>query len=492
MQAAFKKYESVSNYEGTDKDTLHAYGPLYERLFAPIKDSCKDFLEIGVFSGASLAAFADFFEHAQLIGIDIDLSRLKFGKDHPRIAVHQMDGTQAASASQLGRQFDVILDDGSHLPNHQVASLDVFAPYLKPDGMYVIEDINGAYVHDLKPRLESTAKKHGLTMEWYDLRQVKGRFDDIVAVFRRQQSKPEGPSVAIVAIARREHPYIREFIEVHRRLGVTGFYIYDNGLPGDEPLTQTLAGVPGVHVINFPGETMQMPAYAHFIHTVLPMAPEEWFAVLDVDEFLVPVQHKTLPAFLKEYGHLGAIGVNWRMFMTDGHVHKPEGGVVSNYVRSRFNIHIKTLSHRSQLTLPINNVHNVSGACRRLDGTLIIGAFNHNDQTDIIRINHYFSKSWQEFAEKVRRGRADTGMMRRVTDHTNELLGAGYEEDTALCQLLGEPVRPTPTADLRRDLQGVLDPEDYLHVMAFQAALGGEDAEVEQGGGEAESKVEQE
>lgn len=186
MQASLKKFASDNNYTGTDKDTIHSYGPLYETIFAPMKDTCADILEIGVFSGGSLMALADYFESASIVGIDIHLERMIYGKEHPRIKAYQMDGTKTATAEHIGRKFDIIIDDGSHLPNHQVASLEVFGAYLKKGGVYIIEDINGAHIDTLRPSLEATGRRHGLKMEWHDLRSIKNRFDDIVAVFRHE------------------------------------------------------------------------------------------------------------------------------------------------------------------------------------------------------------------------------------------------------------------------------------------------------------------
>lgn len=173
---------------GTDKITTHAYGPLYEKLFTPLRDSAKRVLEIGVHTGASVLAFAEFFVNAEVDGIDINMRDLRFGTVHPRIRYHIVDGTRPEAAQRVRKSsadlFDVIVEDASHLPEHQVASLDVFGPLLAPGGVYVIEDIGDVTV---RPRLEAVAARHGLVgPEWHDLRAVSGQFDDVVAVFRRE------------------------------------------------------------------------------------------------------------------------------------------------------------------------------------------------------------------------------------------------------------------------------------------------------------------
>lgn len=175
-----------SSVHGTDKTTSHAYGALYDELFEPIRDTAKRVLEIGIYGGASVLAFAEFFKGASVIGVDIKLDDVVHGLDHPRIRFHKADGCSPETARMLredvgdDRTFDLIVEDASHLPDHQVETLDVFAPSLTPGGLYVIEDIGDVSV---RPRLEAVAAKHGLVMTWHDLRGVIGRFDDVLATF---------------------------------------------------------------------------------------------------------------------------------------------------------------------------------------------------------------------------------------------------------------------------------------------------------------------
>lgn len=250
---------------------------------------------------------------------------------------------------------------------------------------------------------------------------------------------PTKPTVAIVAIAKNEHEYIREWVDAHTKLGVSKFYIYDNG--SSPPLADVLenpSSTPAIHVIPFPGQGMQRLAYTHFITTVMPNAPEEWFAFIDCDEFICPSKHATIPDFLDDYGHLGSIGLQWRMFGCNGHVTPPaSGGVIANYTTSTVNKHVKTLAHRSRLTAPAVCIHNVSNTCRDLEGHLLNGPFYNGDMTDTVRLNHYFTKSWTEFLQKIDRGRADKFDKRTVSKHIDDLCGFDAVPDTVLADALG-------------------------------------------------------
>lgn len=184
-----KNYSQVDNAFGTDKITSHSYGDLYDIEFnALIEKEEPNVLEIGIYSGAFLQVMSEFLPKAQIIGIDINTSNVKFGLNNDRIKIIHADGTLPSTAKTLGKSFDLIIEDGSHLPDHQIASLEAFAPYIKPDGVMIIEDIEGSHENYVRPRLQDVATRSNLVMEWIDLRHVKNRGDDIVAMFRRSDT----------------------------------------------------------------------------------------------------------------------------------------------------------------------------------------------------------------------------------------------------------------------------------------------------------------
>lgn len=186
FEDALLQYASNHNDTGTDKTTSHAYGPLYSQVFAPLRERAKRVLEIGVYSGASVLAMADFFQNAKVMGIDITLDNIKFAKDHPRVSFRLLDGTRPDTPRILGGTWDIILDDASHRYEDQLNSFEIFAPFMRQGGVYIIEDIDGrveAQLNGLKEGLQTVATRFGFQkFEWHDLREQKGQFDDIVAV----------------------------------------------------------------------------------------------------------------------------------------------------------------------------------------------------------------------------------------------------------------------------------------------------------------------
>lgn len=183
------KYASVDNTYGTDKTLTHSYGPLYSKLFSDIKqnNNVKNILEIGVYSGASVQSFSEYFEEAFIYGIDIDLSYVKFGNNNERIKFIQGDATSEGIIKHIDVKFDIILDDASHKADDQLRTLDIFSKHLEKNGIYIIEDISSYYdLNQLKNNMEKIASNNGIELiEWHDMRETKNRYDDIVAIFKK-------------------------------------------------------------------------------------------------------------------------------------------------------------------------------------------------------------------------------------------------------------------------------------------------------------------
>lgn len=138
-------------YGDGDSDTCHEYTPLYYHMFCGREHEVKRVLEIGVNMGCSLRMWKEFFPNAEIIGIDTaDCSR--FNED--RIKVFRADGTnpeqmKAVMDAAGHAPFDLVVDDGSHYLVDQQKSLGIFLPYLAPNGIYVVEDLE----KDCEPEL---------------------------------------------------------------------------------------------------------------------------------------------------------------------------------------------------------------------------------------------------------------------------------------------------------------------------------------------------
>ena len=86
----------------------------------------------------------EYLPKAHIHGIDIK----KF-KSSDRITMHQLDQSNSDQLSQFAKEynnhFEFIIDDGSHVPEHQILTLRKLWRCLKEGGVYIIEDIETNY-----------------------------------------------------------------------------------------------------------------------------------------------------------------------------------------------------------------------------------------------------------------------------------------------------------------------------------------------------------
>lgn len=172
------KLSEILKQYGTDK-SVHSYDTIYENIFDPIRDSVKNILKIGVSKGASLKAWRDYFENAQIYGIDINKNTLIENEERIKIHIGNAQTKKDLDTYILSNnaKYDIIIDDGGHKLESQLISLFYLFPAIKDGGLYVIEDIQS----------EDDAKHFEIfkNSKIYDLRHIKNRYDDIMIVIKK-------------------------------------------------------------------------------------------------------------------------------------------------------------------------------------------------------------------------------------------------------------------------------------------------------------------
>ena len=96
-----------------------------------------------------------------------------------------------------------------------------------------------------------------------------------------------------------EAPYIREWITYHRIVGVEHFYIYDN--ESEDNLKEVLQPYIDARVVTyiyFPGCLKQKAAYNNAIKCF--KNETKWIAIIDIDEFIVPIKTEKIIDALNE------------------------------------------------------------------------------------------------------------------------------------------------------------------------------------------------
>lgn len=144
----------LANEYGTDKGTMsygHGYSVTYHEFFKDMVDESVKLLEIGVcdprFPGASLKMWKEYFPNGRFTGIDINPEARAFADDRVKIWIgDQNNPVDILTMVRIcGPEFDIIIDDGSHIGEHILTSFKTLWKAVKPGGYYVIEDLHSVY-----------------------------------------------------------------------------------------------------------------------------------------------------------------------------------------------------------------------------------------------------------------------------------------------------------------------------------------------------------
>lgn len=216
-----------------------------------------------------------------------------------------------------------------------------------------------------------------------------------------------------------------EWIEFHRLVGAERFFLYNNASSEDwqTALGPYLdSGIVTVH--DWPLSPGLTEAIDHCIEH--HRHDSHWISFIDVDEFLFAPDGASVPDVLRDFEQSPGVGVNRYPFGTSGHLTRPEGLVIENYVRRAavLNNVIKSIVHppavvRSQGVhcfvyedglMAVDELH------RPLDPARMIGpnrrsgsAFTQTFTAERLRVNHYITKSFEEYDAKMSLPRPDTG-----------------------------------------------------------------------------------
>ena len=226
--------------------------------------------------------------------------------------------------------------------------------------------------------------------------------------------------LAIVAIAKNEGCYILEWLEYHRIVGVEKVYFYDNeSTDNTREILAPYIESGYVEYIYCPGEKRQMPAY----HDALARYRNEtqWLAVIDLDEFVVPLAMETVPDFLRQLPpKTTQVLLGWELYGSSGHEVKPDGFVIENFqhkgqIRQRhkaiINPRFTNYGYNAHTFCMINgNTVNGSGE--------VVGRKSPKLDYENVVINHYHCKSWEEYETK--RGKGDVYFGSSYDKYTRE------------------------------------------------------------------------
>jgi len=133
-------------------------------------------LEIGVAGGGSLELWSSYLgQRATVVGIDSlqdsRTSNINFKNPNIHFEVgDQADRVFLSGLIQKFGEFDIVIDDGSHLPSDVIASFEAIYPHVSKNGIYIVEDVHASYFKTHQGGL----KKPGTFIEF-----LKGKIDEL-------------------------------------------------------------------------------------------------------------------------------------------------------------------------------------------------------------------------------------------------------------------------------------------------------------------------
>ena len=203
--------------------------------------------------------------------------------------------------------------------------------------------------------------------------------------------------IGLTAIMHERLSYIVEWVEYHRYIGFDLIRIYDNST-GDPRIGPGLSlyydGIPKwLEVIPYAGRSKQLAAY----NDSIARGGAEWMAFFDSDEFLV-VMNGDVKSLIRGRSESG-ISICWLVFTANGEVVRKDGLQVERFLE----------------TLPATNAGSRKQIVRMSDAKHAISphSFSYKQdniwhtERDIARLNHYCTRSYDDFQEKLARGYPD-------------------------------------------------------------------------------------
>lgn len=218
-------------------------------------------------------------------------------------------------------------------------------------------------------------------------------------------------------VARKENLYLKEFVEWYRKIGVTKMFIYDNGFGNEENpnfILREYIDDGFVELINFRDiEESQNKSYNDFLSK--NKNEYDWAFFVDVDEFLTFGDGiNNIQDFLKmqQFNGFDSICVNWQMYTDNNKIYYENKPIMERFTEKANDDNIYNMLGKIfirggvdfQFSLKDSEFHwserlKTCNDC----GEEIKNAWNKHKGKYAV-LNHYFSKSLEEYIVKTQRG----------------------------------------------------------------------------------------
>ena len=233
--------------------------------------------------------------------------------------------------------------------------------------------------------------------------------------------------ICLCVIGKKENLYVKEFINHYKKLGYNHIFIYDNNDVNDERFSDILGDEIQngfVSIIDYIGhrklKSLQIKAYYDCYNR--NKRNYDWLSFYDFDEFL-ELKPKDIPIqeFLnnERYKECQNIKINWLIYYSKNETlyyeNKPlQIRFIKAFYNSLLNIHIKSTVRGGMAKNYWSKWTNPHSSLIKFKSCSSSGKFV-NSKTPFIEppdykyafIKHYYTKSFEEYCIKIKRGWPD-------------------------------------------------------------------------------------
>lgn len=243
----------------------------------------------------------------------------------------------------------------------------------------------------------------------------------IIFVLNKKRIKKKQYYFCVCGIFRNEAHYLKEWIEYYKLIGTDHIYLYNNFSDDNYmEILQPYISDGYITLTDWPHQYAQMAAYEDCYRKYRDKT--YWLTFIDIDEFICPKYEMSIKEWIKKYEGYPAVMMYWQMFGTCGIMKPNYDKLVIEQFTSSWNKldgigkHI-FCTHREFEPSNIYH-HHIFVKYQILGMTFKIPMITENKYflffpniykppyKNTIQINHYFSKSYDEYKQKILKGDA--------------------------------------------------------------------------------------
>lgn len=239
---------------------------------------------------------------------------------------------------------------------------------------------------------------------------------------------------SVCLLIKDENEFLEEWLDNYWNIGVEHFYIYDN--KSKTPILETLKSIKNGFYID-KCDVVLFTEYTHmqyecYEHCLMHFGKDsKWIGFLDTDEFVEFTDGtQDIKEFLngEEFQNKCAVWIPWQIYGANGHIEKPQGGMRKNYTTPSIDpfglwgkIFVRTDYVKKVYVHAADSLYNCYDSVEqmgahlagRLYGKITEYAKKGYDIYPRVKINHYVTRSFKDWCEKMARGSSDPNFKRK-------------------------------------------------------------------------------